>query len=240
MLLDEAYELDPIQNRDGMQIMADIMKAAEKYQQTMSVILTGYKDELEDKLFSINAGMQDRFLMISFSDFNENELFEIWNNLCSESGWTCIDNNSGIHSGRVAARRLSQSLNVKGFSNARSVKKLLNLSIRFAARRENHNNIIIVEDVIGKPPTTENIPELLDAMNDLNKYIGIKRVKESIAKICQVALRNYEKELNDMPIDPIPLNRLFLGKFIVIIIICYFTYCRKSWNWKNNCCLYLC
>jgi Holliday junction resolvasome RuvABC ATP-dependent DNA helicase subunit len=211
LFLDEAYDLNPADNRDGRHIMADIMKVAEDCRDKVSIILAGYKDDIENKLYAYNSGMRDRFRSIMFEDFDENELLEVWDGMCKKAGWTTANMPGQMSVSRVAARRLAQRRSVKGFANARSVRVLCNQSITAAKRRPNNNKTLIVEDVVGVPPTPERIPALHLALQQLHEHIGIKQVKDAVASICDVARKNYEKELNGMKTDRIPLNRLFLG-----------------------------
>lgn len=211
LFLDEAYDLDPANLREGRHIMADIMKVAEDCRDKVSIILAGYKDDIENKLYAFNSGMRDRFRAITFEDFSENELAEVWLGMCKTAGWTEANIPGQMSVSRVAARRLSQRRTVKGFANARSVRVLANQSITAAKRRAGHNKMLIVEDVIGVPPTPERIPALGAALKQLQEQIGIRQVKDAVENLCEVARRNYDKELNGMKTDQIQLNRLFLG-----------------------------
>eukprot|EP01032_Pedospumella_encystans_P018301 gene18301-20839_t len=211
LFLDEAYDLDPASNTNGRHIMADIMKVAEDCRDRVSIILAGYKDDIENKLYAYNSGMRDRFRAILFEDFDENELLEVWEGLSKAAGWKEADTPGQMSVSRVAARRLAQRASIKGFANARSVRVMFNQSVAVAKRRPNHNKLLIVEDVIGVPPVPERIPALAAALKELHEHIGIPQVKEAVRSLCDVARKNYDKELNGMKTDMIPLNRLFLG-----------------------------
>ncbi len=43
----QAYDLDPLSNRDGAAIIADLMVAAENHRDKLTIILAGYKDDIE-------------------------------------------------------------------------------------------------------------------------------------------------------------------------------------------------
>ena len=211
LFLDEAYDLDPASNRDGRSIIADIMKVSENFRDKVTIILAGYKTDIEIKLYSYNIGIRDRFRIVNFEDFEEEELQDVWEGLVKNNGWTSQVMPGAIKVSIVAARRLTQGRSIKGFANARSVRVLFNQSMERAKRRPNHSKQIIVEDVIGLCPTPENMPLLAAALKELDNQIGIPSVKEAVRNLCDIARRNYEKELNGMKIDRIPLNRLFLG-----------------------------
>lgn len=44
----------------------------------LSIILAGYEDDMNEKLFTFNEGIKSRFDMVHFEDFNEKELKTIW------------------------------------------------------------------------------------------------------------------------------------------------------------------
>ena len=92
---------------------------------------------------------------------------------------------------------------------------------------------IKVTDVIGLPPTRENIPELHTALNELDQMIGLGAVKKTVEQMVDLASSNYERELAAEPIDLIPLNRLFLGnpgtgKVFFIFILVSLLMCEKK------------
>lgn len=211
LFLDEAYDLDPAKENDGKAIMSDIMKAAEDSRDTVSIIIAGYKDEMENKLYAHNVGMKDRFRTIVLDDFTEDEMFEIWTSLSETNKWKNEVKLGGVNVARVAAARLARGRGKKGFANARLVRNLFMESVRCAKRRPGHNRTLCVEDVIGLPPTASSNPRLAEALAELKATVGLNKVKESIDNLCETALRNYTREVNGMSPDLIPMSRLFIG-----------------------------
>ena len=57
----EAYDLDPATNSEGRSILAEIMSVAEKFRERVTIILAGYQDDIEKKLFAFNVGLASRF-----------------------------------------------------------------------------------------------------------------------------------------------------------------------------------
>lgn len=54
----------------------------------MTIILAGYKDDIENKLYAFNPGMASRFQNVVFDDFNEFELGQVRNkHPCAH--WMC-------------------------------------------------------------------------------------------------------------------------------------------------------
>ena len=212
LFLDEAYDLDPANDSEGKAIMAEIMSAAEDHRDKVTIILAGYKDDIEQKLYAFNSGMASRFRNIEFEDFDESQLKGIWESLCRESGYECDSKKTSD----VAARRLARGAMRKGFGNARTVRKLVDKALQSAEKTYlNGGNdakpIISVFDVIGKPPTFENIPALKAAFDELEKVTGLQKVKDEMYNLLDTAQKNFEKEEHGFKIGSVPLNRLFLG-----------------------------
>lgn len=119
LFIDEAYDLSPASSAVGKTILADIMSAAEEFRDTVTIILAGYKDDIDKELFAFNVGMASRFQTIPFEDFTEDELRQTWRSKCESSQWRCDDNVC-----TVASRRLARGIGRKGFSNAREVRSM--------------------------------------------------------------------------------------------------------------------
>jgi hypothetical protein len=56
IFIDEAHDLDPARNSEGRGIYNEIMRIAEDCRETVTVILAGYRSEIEQKLFAYNIG----------------------------------------------------------------------------------------------------------------------------------------------------------------------------------------
>jgi DNA polymerase III delta prime subunit len=56
LFIDEAYILDPSQNATGRSIFNEIMRISEDHRDTVTVILSGYRNDIEQKLFNYNPG----------------------------------------------------------------------------------------------------------------------------------------------------------------------------------------
>lgn len=99
------------------------MAVAEDHGDTVTIILAGYKDNVENKLYVYNAGLPSRFQSVAFVDFSEDQLGQIWRLMGTEQGWRVGDDVS-----RVAAARIARERGRKGFSNARSVRQVFERS----------------------------------------------------------------------------------------------------------------
>ena len=79
LFIDEAYDLNPAANPKAQPIFNLMMKAASEHADDLTIILAGYKDDLEKKLYSYNDGLKRRFPQeFQFDDYSESELLQIW------------------------------------------------------------------------------------------------------------------------------------------------------------------
>ena len=189
--------------------MAEIMAAAEDHRDKVTIILAGYKDDIENSLYAFNSGMASRFQDVIFDDFNEQQLREIWESRCKKQAWVPAKDVS-----KVAARRIARGIGGKNFGNARSVRKLFETAVRYAKvdyLKNGGTPTITMENLIGKPPSEENIPELAMAMRELEGKTGLQKVKEAVRQLLAVAKANYDAELRGDKITNMALNRCFMG-----------------------------
>jgi hypothetical protein len=56
LFIDEAYELNPAKDPEGKKIFEELLNISENCRTTLSVILGGYRKEIEEKLFDFNPG----------------------------------------------------------------------------------------------------------------------------------------------------------------------------------------
>ena len=71
LLIELPDALDPQESREGRAIVAQLMDAAEQRRESLSLVLVGYKHEIEGKLYAWDAGFKGRFKDIEFDDFSE-------------------------------------------------------------------------------------------------------------------------------------------------------------------------
>ena len=210
LFLDEAYDLDPKSNDTGRSILAEIMSVAEDHRDKVTIILAGYRDDIETKLFGFNVGMASRFDVLTFDDFTPHQLEEIWNGHCTEQKWKCNDNVT-----QIVVRRLQRRIGKKGFGNARTVREIFNGAAERGARRFRQNPDqgpeILTEDIMGIKPVPDAVPELAELLASLEGMIGLVEVKQAIDGLARTAANNYDRELRSEPPDDVMLHRLFVG-----------------------------
>ncbi|XP_065661939.1 uncharacterized protein LOC136084823 isoform X2 [Hydra vulgaris] len=207
LFIDEAYDLDPKGDSQGKQIVSELLVISENDREHLSIILAGYEDDMNEKLFSYNEGIKSRFEIVHFEDFDESELKTIWNGEIEKRKFVCDDSVS-----TVVSKRLAKMSGKKGFGNARAVRKEVEKAIQVAMARENFNPsklIINIEDVVGESPL-EN-PKLKAILKEFDEKIGWKAVKKSVNQLIEICKNNFTLQLMGKKTLPIMLNRLFLG-----------------------------
>jgi len=210
IFIDEAYDLDPINDPLGKPIVNELLTLCENKRDKISVILAGYEDDFEKKFFAYNDGLKSRFRSVVFEDFDEDELTTIWNDMREKKGWKEKD---GVT--RVAVKRMVKMAGRKGFGNAREVRKRLEDATKAAMSRLGSDftedaMIIEIEDVIGHDPRLAN-KKLINIRNEIDAMIGWGRVKKQVNELIKLCGTNYQRELLGQPPLDIFLNRLFLG-----------------------------
>jgi SpoVK/Ycf46/Vps4 family AAA+-type ATPase len=206
--IDEAYALEPQQNADGRAVAMQLLDVAEARRTELTIILAGYKDDIEKKLFDFNDGFNRRFnQQITFEDYTETELAEIFRQMCTKMKWP--PGSEEVVS--VAARRVARGRGRKAFGNAGAVRVLFEAAYRRALDRDASATTLEIIDIIGPPPDREHVPALGVALDELNEMIGIEKVKQSVQQLVTLAATNYDRELRGEQPYAVPLNRVFLG-----------------------------
>jgi len=212
LFIDEAYQLDPHKDPVGRDIVDELLLAAENHREDLTIILAGYKEDIEAQLFAYNPGMASRFDEVTFSDFHDGQLRDIWDRLLREYDWTVTDTNVS----NVAVRRVVRQRSAKGFGNARAVRSAFQAAIktatvRWAADPSSPKLCIVMEDVIGVAPSRHSIPDLDDALRKLDALVGMQEVKQAVHQLVETAATNYRREIRGQPVLHLALNRLMLG-----------------------------
>ncbi|KAI9912908.1 hypothetical protein PsorP6_006359 [Peronosclerospora sorghi] len=145
IFIDEAYELNPAGDLKGKPIVAELLTAAEDKRDELSVIIAGYKDDIQKNLYAYNDGLQSRFHGVVFEDFDAQEL-EI----------------RKIGDGRKRSdcqSRVSpacKSGGAEGIGNALAVRKLFEHAVKDAMAREDLEDEFMFQmvDLLGERPST--------------------------------------------------------------------------------------
>ena len=208
LFIDEAYALYPSRNADAAAVAMQMLLYADEMRSKLTIIIAGYKDDIEKELFAFNSGFASRFsYQFVFEDYTEAELAIIFHDMCVEKGWP--PENQGVVD--VAARRLSRGRGRKNFGNARAARDLFEAAYRRVVVRDTTAKALTTIDIVGPPPDRANVPELGVAMDELEAMIGLDSVKQTIRQMVELVQTNYARELDGKYPYPISLNRAFLG-----------------------------
>jgi hypothetical protein len=186
-----------------------------------------YQDEIENKLYAADQGFQSRFHDIVFADYTEAELRKIFVDFIREKEWEFAAEDPLLP--EVVARRIARGRNSKGFANARTVRTLAENSIKASTLRQGKGGkpVLKIVDCLGKRPDPQIIPELQEALDELQRMTGLEEkrnedgsvekrsvglpVKKAVQNLVSTAQANYDRELRgEKPLD-VALNRLFIG-----------------------------
>lgn len=172
------------------------------------IILAGYEDDMNEKLFKYNHGFASRFKDVVFEDFDERELLEVWTTMLEEKGWQAADSRIA----NVVVRRMLKRVGKKGFGNAREVRKTLEEACGRAMSRDNFdpkNLVIQIKDAVGENPAhNEKLNVVLD---EIRSKIGWHKIKRTVTDLVELCSENYERELAGEKPLPVFLNRMCLG-----------------------------
>ena len=205
LVIDEAYELDPAGDFKGKPIVAELLTAAEDKRDALSIILAGYEDDIQKKLYAYNDGLRSRFEEILFEDLDEEDLGVVWDRLASAKGWSC---DAKVR--RIACTRLARGAHTNG--NARAARQLFEQAAKAAMSRDDFcqsSMALTTRDLLGDRPTSN--PKLQRVLAEVEAKTGWRSIKQAIRELVQLADKNYERELQSVPALPLALNRLLLG-----------------------------
>lgn len=150
LFIDEAYSITENDHSDsyGRECLTELTKALEDYRDDLVVIVAGYTEPM-NKFFESNPGLKSRFnKFIDFTDYDEDELFDIFQKMCVENDYKITED---------AAEKLKNILKTaieeKGeqFANGRFVRNLYEDITMRQARR-----LVKMEK-----PTKENLIEIV-------------------------------------------------------------------------------
>ncbi|MDY3973509.1 MAG: AAA family ATPase [Veillonella caviae] len=89
LFIDEAYSITENEHSDsyGRECLTELTKALEDYRDDLVVIVAGYPNLME-QFFTSNPGLKSRFnAFITFPDYNEKELVDIFKYLCKQNDY---------------------------------------------------------------------------------------------------------------------------------------------------------
>jgi hypothetical protein len=131
LLIDEAYALARGGDNDfGREAIDTLVKFMEDHRDDLAIVAAGYTAEMAD-FIDTNPGLKSRFTRtISFPDYTDDELVDIFLGLGDRSRYGCSDD-------ALARVRhfISTEPRARGFGNARFVRNLFETAIAHQAQR---------------------------------------------------------------------------------------------------------
>ena len=134
LFIDEAYSITENDHSDsyGRECLTELTKALEDYRDDLVVIVAGYSEPM-NHFFSSNPGLKSRFnTFIEFPDYSANELFEMFEKLCSSNDYNISEATKKLILYELEACVAEKKEN---FANGRLVRNIYEKLIMNHARR---------------------------------------------------------------------------------------------------------
>lgn len=131
IFIDEAYSfLGRAEHRSSEKTIAVMVQMMEDMRDRVMVIVAGYPKEMEE-FVNYNPGLRSRFSnTVHFPDYGVSDLLRIAAHICSERDYKMTEEYK-----QKLSVRLSQEIALPGFGNARTVRNLVEYSIKVQAVR---------------------------------------------------------------------------------------------------------
>jgi len=145
LFIDEAYALTNRGGNDyGQEAVDTLLKVMEDNRDDLIVIVAGYI-ELMQEFVKSNPGLESRFnRFLHFPDYTIDEMMAIFDMRCSQNGYTLAEDARPILRDVIKL----ESMDVKGFGNARGVRNLFEKAVTVQANRLAADPEITKEDLM--------------------------------------------------------------------------------------------
>jgi SpoVK/Ycf46/Vps4 family AAA+-type ATPase len=222
LFIDEAYQLVGTGSfGTGHAVLDELLTVAENARHEISIILSGYKKEMEDMINGGNVGLASRFpRRLLFEDFDQPMLLKLLYRFVKKQKLSIADRDA--EQGAIAlSHRIARGCGKPGFANARTMRTQWGLVMqRMSARMEaearrdplrkrapEEDTQLHLSDFLGQPPSPETDPALLK----LDTLIGLQSAKAALHKIATQLAQNYREECEGGVPKPFSLNCIFAG-----------------------------
>ncbi len=187
LFIDEAYTLlDKNGQGYGQEAIDTLLKDMEDYRDDLVVVVAGY-DSLITDFINSNPGLKSRFnKYIHFDDYNATELMGIFDSLCEDNKYILTDSARGIITDYFT--KIDDN-HTESFGNGREVRNLFERIISNQANRLANITDASIQDL--QTVVSEDLGDIFndqsislnDALEDLNRMIGLTAVKQEIASL---------------------------------------------------------
>lgn len=188
LFIDEAYTLYRKGNEKdfGIEAINCLLKDMEDNRGEYSVILAGYKKQMEEMLTEANPGFKSRFTYhITIPDYSNDELLQIAETIAKKQKFILSDGAKKAIIKRVDRERVDET-----FANARFIRDLMNeaqmkMAIRVAnlPSKDMEDLMILKSEDFGvdEEGLGDNRVEML--LEELNALTGLNSIKEKVRNI---------------------------------------------------------
>lgn len=200
LFIDEAYAFATDDGGGfGMDAINTLLPILENRKGEFVCILAGYSKDM-DKLVRMNEGIKSRCnVTIEFPDYDPKELEQLFRMMLirnDEDTTFTLDAKADEMIPKVFERMYLRRTDT--FGNAREVRNAFDLALKRHRLRKQQpdfvENQFIYADIVGEADTHEVSVE--DVMKELDGFVGMKSVKESIRRIAQeIAVQKHLIEL---------------------------------------------
>lgn len=214
LFIDEAYTITENEQGYGQEAVDTLLKLMEDYRDDLVVIVAGYP-ELMKKFINSNPGLKSRFnRYIQFEDYNNEELYDIFNLLCNKNKYVISENAKPEIKKYLEHMR---DANGKDFGNGRDVRNYFESVISKQATRlsEAENitdedlSLITYDDVKWNHNSDEN--DLDSILSDINSLIGLSAVKNEISELVSLVKMQQNRKSQGLAVPNISLHLVFTG-----------------------------
>ena len=147
LFIDEAYSITENENTDsyGRECLTELTKALEDYRDDLMVIVAGYTEPM-NVFFDSNPGLKSRFnTFIEFEDYNDSELYDIFNLLIEENQYELLPESKPLIKNLLSSKQCQEN---EKPSNGRFVRNTYEKIIMNQSRRlSSMNGEITVRDL---------------------------------------------------------------------------------------------
>ena len=213
LFIDEAYTLDKKGNVNfGIEAINTILAFMEDHRDEIMIIFAGYTKEM-DQFLKSNPGLKSRVPnTFDFEDYSPDEIVQIGNKYLESKSYVLEDQS---YYNNYVKNAYKASLDK---SNARWIRNTNESILKALASRVIENDdddVTTIKNVdieavknIGR---YEDDGTKKDAMEELNKLIGIKKVKEQVENFVALAEINKKRAEQGKSTSSFSLHSLFLG-----------------------------
>ena len=213
LFIDEAYTLDKKGSVNfGIEAINTILAFMEDHRDEIMIIFAGYTKEM-DQFLKSNPGLKSRVPnTFDFEDYSSDEIVQIGNKYLESKSYVLEDQ---AYYNNYVKNAYKASLDK---SNARWIRNTNESILKALASRviENDDDDVttiknIDIEAVKNIGRYEDDGTKKDAMEELNKLIGIKKVKEQVENFVALAEINKKREEQGMAGSSFSLHSMFLG-----------------------------